>query len=160
MIAAVFSWLFRYVGWPGALLCTFYIYEEGFPGAHRLRIPEAVPIIGGIGLIDIPMLGDLTAGRVHVYAAQQVAAADDRCTADKTQMVSLATAEALAALLAQERHLRTAAEDSAEAARARAEETARALVQSNEALVALQADATSSGLPGWSPEEMEWLEKH
>lgn len=60
-MTAILAWIVRLIGWQGCLLIAFYVYEEGIPGAHRIPY-----------LTSIPVIGDLTTGRVHSYAAQQV----------------------------------------------------------------------------------------
>lgn len=92
MMLTLFTWLLRYIGWPGVLLIAFYIYEEGIPGAHRIPL-----------LTYIPVIGDLTTGRVHTYAAEQVRLADARCKAKTDGMVTRFERDALTAQLNIER---------------------------------------------------------
>ena len=153
MAAAAVSWLLRYIGWPGVLLIGLYVYEEGIPGAHRIPF-----------LSSIPVLGDLTTGRVHAYAAEQVALATagaaKQCDFEKSQMVSAAVADAIAAQLAQERRYRTAADIAAADAQKRAGEALRLKEQAYARMEALSAEAKAKGLPTWTEEELRWLEKH
>lgn len=96
LMPTVFTWLLRYIGWPGILLCAFYVYEEGIPGAHRIPFLSSIPIVG-----------DLTTGRVHSYAAEQVRIAtaqqQARFDAKLEKMVSVFERDTLAAQLAEER---------------------------------------------------------
>lgn len=112
VIGAILSFLVRYIGWPGILLGVFYVYEEGLPGFAR------VPFLS-----SIPILGDLTTGRVHTYAADQVRMAKFQakvqCDADKSHMVTTFERDALAAQLQLEHQRAAEAEQIAEEFRKR-----------------------------------------
>lgn len=82
------------------------------------------------------------------------------CEADKSQMVSKATADALAAALAQSNRLRAAADQATDAARARADATAIALDAANDRLRVAEDEARKAGMPGWTAEELKWLREH
>lgn len=163
-MGALFSWLLRYIGWPGVLLVGLFVYEEGLPGAHRIAFPDSWPVVGGFGLASVPIFGDLTTGRVHAYAAEQVALAKasvaKQCDFEKSQMVSRATADALAATLLQERRFRDAADIAAADAQKRAGEALRAKEEADARLAALQESAAKDGLPTWTAEELRWLDAH
>lgn len=147
----VLSALVRVIGWPACIVMGLLAYYEGIPGAHRIPF-----------LSSVPVLGDLASGRVHAFAAQQVALATaeaaGQCEADKKQMVSRATVDALAAVLAQERRNRAAADIAAADAQKRAGEALRAKEDAESRIEALKAQAKD--LPTWSPEELLWLENH
>lgn len=147
----ILSAFVRVIGWPACIIMGLLAFYEGIPGAHRIPF-----------LSSMPVLGDLATGRVHAFAAQQVAfaAADAarQCEADKKQMVSLATVDALAAVLAQERRNRAAADIAAADAQKRAGEALRAKEDAENRIEALKAQAKD--LPTWSPEELLWLENH
>jgi hypothetical protein len=120
MIGALLSFLsfaVRYIGWPGVLLGLLYVYEEGLPGAARVPYLSSVPI-----------LGDLTTGRVHTYAADQVRMAKFQakvqCDADKSHMVTTFERDALAAQLQLERQRLNDAQQVAEEFRKRYTATA------------------------------------
>lgn len=66
------------IGWGWVGFCILYVIDWGIPGAARIAIPKSVPIVGGVGLMDIPIIGDFTTGRVHTYAAEQVRIATAR----------------------------------------------------------------------------------
>lgn len=89
IVMAVLSFLIRYIGWPGILLGVLYVYEEGLPGAARIPFLSSIPIIG-----------DLTTGHVHTFAADQVRMAKFQakvqCDADKSHMVTTFERDALA----------------------------------------------------------------
>lgn len=161
-MGAIFSWLLRYIGWPGVLLVGLFVYEEGLPGAHRIAFPDSWPVVGGFGLASVPIFGDLTTGRVHTYAAEQVAlakaSAAKQCDFEKSQMVSRATADALAATLAQERRFRAAADIAASDAEKRSSEALRAKEAADAQIEALKADAKEQ--PTWTEDELKWLREH
>lgn len=138
----VITWLLDKIGLAGIVFVGMLFFYEGAPAV------SSIPYVG-----KIPIIGNLAVGRVASYAADQVEAAT-------TQMVSKASADALAALLAHERRMRAAAETAAEAARLRANATALALDAANERARQLEAQAREDGLPTWSPEELEWYGKH
>jgi len=60
----ILSAIARIIGIGGVLFIGLLLYEEGIPGANRVPFLPSIPIVG-----------DLIAGRVHTYAAQQVALA-------------------------------------------------------------------------------------
>lgn len=90
----------------------------------------------------------------HEATAKAVA----QCEADKSQMVSRATADALAATLAQERRYRTAADIAAAEADKRAGEAIRAKEAADAQIEALKAEAKDQ--PTWTEGEIEWLRAH
>lgn len=90
----------------------------------------------------------------HEATAKAVA----QCEFDKSQMVSRATADALAATLAQERRYRVAADVAASEADKRASEALRAKEAADAQIEALKADAKDQ--PTWTEEEIDWLSKY
>lgn len=90
----------------------------------------------------------------HEATAKAVA----QCEADKSQMVSRATADALAATLAQERRYRTAADIAAADAEKRAGDALRAKEAADAQIEALKAEAKDQ--PTWTEEEIQWLRAH
>lgn len=118
---------------------------------------EGLPVIRDAPFLDrVPVLRELTVGRVASYAADAVAAANRQCEADKSSMVDRAIADALAATLAQERRYRNAADIAAADAQKRAGEALLAKEEADERVRALQAEAERDNLPTWTPEELEW----
>lgn len=101
----VVTWLLSRLGIAGCLLFGLYVYEEGIPGAYRIPF-----------LTSVPILGDLTTGRVHTFAAQQVklatATSDAKWAGRMQQMVSAADLEASKAQLAETKRQRDAAANS------------------------------------------------
>lgn len=83
-----------------------------------------------------------------------------KCAAEKDQMVSRASADAIAALLVRERQMRLAEATSAEAARRRADATAVALAAANDRAKMLEDAARRAGMPTPTDEELEWLGNH
>lgn len=99
---------------------------------------------------------------ITIYAPmvrhEATAKATAQCEADKSQMVSRATADALAATLAQERRYRVAADVAASEADKRASEALRAKEAADAQIEALKADAKDQ--PTWTEGEIEWLRAH
>lgn len=87
----ILSAIARLIGIGGVLFIGLLIYEEGIPGAHRIPF-----------LTSIPIIGDLTAGRVHTYAAQQV-------TLATSNMVTKFERDTIASQLAEMERQRNAA---------------------------------------------------
>jgi hypothetical protein len=100
---AILSAIARLIGIGGVLFIGLLLYEEGIPGAHRIPF-----------LTSIPILGDLTAGRVHAYAAQQVALAT-------SNMVTKFERDTIASQLAEMERQRDAAAQATEEHRKRLE---------------------------------------
>lgn len=90
----------------------------------------------------------------HEATAKAVA----QCEADKSNMVSRAVADALAATLAQERRYRVAADVAASEAEKRASEALRAKEAADAQIEALKAEAKDQ--PTWTEQEIEWLRAH
>ncbi|MGO6879490.1 hypothetical protein ACC734_16815 [Rhizobium ruizarguesonis] len=111
-MGALIATLARLIGIGGVLSVALLLYEEGIPGAARIKIPDAVPLVGGFGLVDVPILGDLTAGRVHTYAAQQV-------TLATSNMVTKFERDTIASQLAEMERQRNAAAQATEEHRKR-----------------------------------------
>lgn len=99
---------------------------------------------------------------ITIYAPmvrhEATAKATAQCEADKSQMVSRATADALAATLAQERRYRTAADIAAADAEKRAGEALRAKEAADAQIEALKDEAKDQ--PTWTEGEIEWLRAH
>lgn len=89
----------RYLGFGGCVALGFLVYYEGVPGAAKLQLPDNWHVVGGFGLADVPLVGDLAVGRVEAYSAEQVRIA-------KATMVSAYEYGALEAQLNKERDLR------------------------------------------------------
>jgi hypothetical protein len=104
----------RYLGFAGCACLLLLWHYEGIPGAAKLRFPETWPIVGGFGLVDVPLVGDLTVGKVESYAAEQVRIA-------KATMVSAYEYGALEAQLNKERDLRLKGSQALEEYRKRAD---------------------------------------
>lgn len=66
------AWLVKTIGITGCALLALWTYEEGMPFADRLVIPASIPLVGGFGIGNIPVIGQLTVGHVQSYAADQV----------------------------------------------------------------------------------------
>ena len=101
------------IGWGWVGFCILYVIDWGIPGAARIAIPKSVPIVGGIGLVDIPLIGDLTTGRVHTYAAEQVriatVSANELCDGRVEKLVSTSELFAAKSQLAEIERQRNAA---------------------------------------------------
>ena len=101
-LASFAAWLLKTIGITGCALLALWTYEEGIPFADRLVIPKSVWIVGGLGIGDIPVIGQLTTGHVQTYAADQVkiATAADKADCD-ARVQKLVTGYETTALKAQ-----------------------------------------------------------
>jgi hypothetical protein len=99
----ILSAIARLIGIGGVLFIGLLLYEEGIPGANRIPF-----------LTSIPIIGDLTAGRVHTYAAQQV-------TLATSNMVTKFERDTIASQLAEMERQRNAAAQATEEHRKRLE---------------------------------------
>lgn len=146
---AILGAISRVIGLGGVLFIALLFYEEGIPGAHRIGFPESWPIVGGFGLVDVPLIGDLTAGRVHTYAAEQVRLA----TAD---MITKFERDAIASQLAEEKRRRLIADQLTTEASKRAEAALRAKSEAEAELEARIAADTSPDGGRWTEEDQQW----
>ncbi|QXZ79679.1 hypothetical protein [Rhizobium sp. L51/94] len=99
--------------------------------------------------LRLPLIGQVIDGRV----ASQVRSAT-------ATMVTTFERDALQAQLDKERADRLAAEQAATEAKKRAEATATAKAQADAKIKDLEAAAKADNMQGWSPEELQWYEKH
>jgi hypothetical protein len=142
-MSAVFAWLLRTIGIGGVAFLALYIYDWGIPGASR------IPYLSGI-----PILGDLTTGRAHSYAADQVKLAT-------SNMVTKFERDALASQLATEQRLHSEANRAAAEARTRAEATRRESDKANAEVDRLRLEAAKNGkLSRPTEEDRLWLDQH
>ncbi|TQX91332.1 hypothetical protein EQW76_00940 [Rhizobium sp. rho-13.1] len=123
-----------------------------------IKIPAAIlagMIIAAVLLIffyeglSLPLVGQVIDGRV----------ASEVKTATGT-MVTKFERDALQAQVDKEKADRLAAEQAATEAKKRAEATEAARLQADARIKQLQAAAKADNMQGWSPEELQWLEKH
>lgn len=128
----------RYLGFAGCALIAVVFYYEGIPGASRIPY-----------LSSIPLLGNLTTGRVHTYAAEQVRLAT-------SQMVTNFERDALASQLAEEKRRRLIADQLTTEASKRAEAALRAKSQAEAELEARIAADTSPDGGRWTEEDDTW----
>jgi hypothetical protein len=138
-----FTWMLRTIGIGGIAFLGLWIFDWGVPGASRIPY-----------LSSIPILGDLTTGRAHSYAADQVKLA----TAD---MVTKFERDALASQLATERRLHAEANRAAAEARTRAEATQRAKDEADAEVDRLRIGASqNTKLSRPTEEDRLWLDQH
>lgn len=131
--------IIRAIGVPACIVMGLLVYYEGIPGAHRIPLLSSLPIIG-----------DLTTGRVHSYAADQVKLAT-------TGLVARAELTAAKAQLERERALRRAADNAAIEAQLRAHAADRAKAEAQANLDArIEADKSEEGAK-WTKEDLQWL---
>jgi hypothetical protein len=131
--------IIRAIGLPACIVIGLLVYYEGLPGAHRIPFLTSVPIIG-----------DLTTGRVHSYAADQVRLAT-------AELVARSELTAARAQLARERELRQAADTAAIHAQLRAHAADRAKAEAQARLDALIAADTSEDGATWTEGDLRWL---
>ncbi|MGM5087517.1 hypothetical protein E0H64_17625 [Rhizobium leguminosarum bv. viciae] len=148
-MSAVFAFLLRTIGVGGCAFLALYIYDWGLPGASRIPY-----------LSNIPIIGDLTTGRAHSFAADQVriatAAQKAQCEAKLEKTVSAFQYEALAAQVAEERRRRLIADLLTTEASERAEAALRAKSEAEAALDARIAADTGEDGGRWTEEDRQW----
>ncbi|NTI92298.1 hypothetical protein G6L78_01500 [Agrobacterium rhizogenes] len=152
ILASFGNWMLKTFGVAGCCILLLLFYYEGVPGASKLKFPEDWPLVGGFGINDVPVIGGLTAGKVHSYAAEQVKLA----TAD---MVTKFERDVLAAQLAKERSDRLHADQMTTDASKRADAALRAKTDAGRALDArIKADTDPDG-GRWTEEDEKWNAK-
>lgn len=139
---AILGVVARIIGVGGILFIGLLLYEEGIPGASRIPFLPSIPIIG-----------DLTAGRVHTYAAQQVKLA----TAD---MVTKFERDTVASQLDEERRRSSEAAQITEEYLKRADAALRQSAQAHDKLEKAIAEDTGTDSPNWSDADLRWLCEH
>lgn len=148
-MSAVIAFLLRTIGVGGCAFLALYIYDWGIPGASRIPYLSSIPIIG-----------DLTTGRAHSYAADQVristAAQKAQCEATLEKTVSTFQYDALAAQLAEERRRRLIADLLTSEASKRAEAAVRAKSAAEAELEARIAADTGPDGGRWTEEDRIW----
>ncbi|MEY9375084.1 hypothetical protein [Rhizobium leguminosarum] len=152
-MSAIIAFLLRTIGVGGCAFLAFYVYDWGLPGAWRIPYLSSIPIIG-----------DLTTGRAHSYAADQVRIATSaqkaQCEARLEKTVSSFQYEALAAQLAEERRRRLIADLLTTEASRRAKAALRAKSAAEAELEARIAADTDPDGGRWSEEDRQWDGKH
>lgn len=153
-MTVVFTWLLRTIGIGGCAFLFTLIYFTGIPGASRIPFLSSLPIIG-----------DVTTGRMHTYAADQVRIAianqKAQCAAEKSGLVSTFEVSALQAQLDRERDLRTAADQAATEARNRAAAALRAKEDGAAEIERLRAEAEKDqSLSRPTEGDRTWLSNH
>ncbi|MEF3124640.1 hypothetical protein [Rhizobium leguminosarum] len=141
----------RYIGFGGCCALLLLGYYEGIPGA--LRIPF---------IASVPIIGDLTAGRLRTYAAEQVrlatAAAKQQCDGRVEKLVSQSELTAANAKLAQLQRQIAAMNQAQTAFQTQAAADQQSLKVKNEQLEkAIAEDAGGSGCT-WTPDDLQWLQ--
>jgi hypothetical protein len=150
----IFMSLLRTIGIGGVAFLGLWIYDWGIPGASRIPYLSSIPIIG-----------DLTTGRAHSFAADQVKIATAQQTAicnGRIEKLS-SSAELVAALatIDRERALRRMADEAAFEADKRAAEAKRGEEAKAIALERLRAEAAQDAeLSRPNQKDREWQSKH
>lgn len=135
----ILATIIRAVGLPACIIAGLLVYYEGLPGASRIPFLSSIPIIG-----------DLTTGRVHSFAADEVRRAT-KGLVDKAELA------AVKAKLERERALRRAATQAAEEARKRAMAAKSALSDARAKLDKRISEDTSDDGAVWTEGDMQWL---
>ena len=148
---AILGAISRIIGLGGVLALALLVYYEGIPGAHRIPF-----------LTSIPIVGDVTTGRLHAYAAQQVrlatAAAKQQCDARVEKLVSQSELTAANAKLA-ELQRQVAAMNHAQAAfQKQAAADQQSLKVKNEQLEKAIADDRDNDGSNWTADDLQWLQ--
>lgn len=147
------AFLLRTIGIGGCAFFATLIYFTGIPGASRIPFLSSLPIIG-----------DLSTGRMHSYAADQVAIAvaaqNSRCEAEKSGLVSAIELSAVKFQLERERVLRVAADKAASEAANRAADARRVKEEREAEIERLRADAAQDETLSRPTEgDRNWLSK-
>jgi hypothetical protein len=147
------TWLMRTIGTGGCAFLGLWIYDWGIPGASR------IPYLSGI-----PIIGDLTTGRAHSYAADQVkiatAQAKAQCDALLEKTVSTFQYEALAAQRDEESRQRLAAEVAAANAAIRAADALKGKQAAEDRIEALLKEAEADPeLTRPNAKDFQWTPK-
>ncbi|UIY25893.1 hypothetical protein LZK76_10875 [Rhizobium leguminosarum] len=115
-------------------------------------------------MASIPIIGDLTTGRAHSYAADQVkiatAAQKAQCEARLEKTVSTFQYDALSSQLAEERRRRLIADLLITEASRRAEAAMRAKSEAEAELEARIGADTGADGGRWTEEDRQWDGKH
>ncbi|MBB2698977.1 UNVERIFIED_ORG: hypothetical protein GGI66_003654 [Rhizobium esperanzae] len=153
MGSSILAFLLRTIGVGGCAFLALYVYDWGLPGAARIPYLSSIPIIG-----------DLTTGRAHSYAADQVkvatAAQKAQCDARLEKTVSTFQYDVLAAQLAEERKRRLIADLLTTEASKRAEAAVRAKSAAEAELEARIAADNGADGGRWTEEDLKWDGKH
>lgn len=153
-MSVIITWLIRTIGIGGVAFLGLWIYDWGIPGASRIPL-----------LSNIPIIGDLTTGRAHSFAADQVkfatAAQAAIYNARIEKMVSAAELTAANATLARERALRLMADEAAAEADKRALDAKRGEEAKAAEIERLRSEADQdAGLSRPNRRDREWQSKH
>jgi hypothetical protein len=146
-MGAIFYAALRAVGPTVLAVVALLAFYEGIPGAHRVPFLSSVPVIG-----------DLATGRVHSYAADQVAIEKAKCNERVRAMVSTAEYEALKAQIERERQMRELAQRLTREAAARATEAIKERERAMDDLESRIAADTADGCR-WTEEDAKWRER-
>ncbi|OCJ04449.1 hypothetical protein A6U87_16590 [Rhizobium sp. AC44/96] len=144
----------RYLGFAGCCVVFLLVYYEGIPGAYRVPFLSSLPIVG-----------DITTGKVHSYAAEQVriATAQQRavCDGKLEKLVSVAELAAANATIARERALRRMADEATAEADRRASESEKAKASADAKLEQILKEAAQDpDLSRPTEKDREWQAKH
>lgn len=96
---AILGIVTRLIGWGGVAFVALALYVFGIPGASRIPFLPSIPIVG-----------DIVAGRMATYAADQVKLEKQGFEREKDQLVSKFELSATKAALEKERALRASAD--------------------------------------------------
>jgi len=145
--------LARIIGIGGVLFVGLLFYEEGIPGASRIPL-----------LTSIPILGDLTAGRVHTHAAEQVkiatAAAKAVCDGKLEKVVSGYELAVAKAEIAEMERQRNATAQALEDYRKRARADQQSLQVAHEKLERAIAEDVGDDGGRWTDADQRWMQDH
>jgi hypothetical protein len=137
-----FTWLLRTIGIGGMAFLGLWIYDWGIPGASRIPYLSSIPIIG-----------DLTTGRAHSYAAEQVRLAT-------AKMVTAFEYGVVVAQLNEERRRADQAAQITEEYRKRTEAAVRATALAQDELEKIIAEDVDTDSPTWADRDYRWLCEH
>ncbi|NTG73318.1 hypothetical protein G6M02_08250 [Agrobacterium rhizogenes] len=154
ILSSIFSWALKTFGLAGCALVIVLVYYNGFPLLNRYP-----------WLSNIPIIGQFAVGHVETYAVDQVkiatAAQKAACDAKLEQTVSTFQYDALAAQMAQETRLRTAAEQANTEASKRAVTSQQAEATASAELSRLRIEASKNKkLSSPTDEDIQWLSVH
>jgi hypothetical protein len=154
ILSSVASWALKTFGITGCALAVVLVYYQGLPLLNRY--PR---------LSNVPIIGQFAVGHVETYAADQVkiatAAQKSACDAKIEKTVSTFEYDALAAQMAQEARLRSAAELANTEASKRAVASQQAKETADAELARLRIEAgQNKKLSSPTAEDIQWMSEH
>jgi hypothetical protein len=165
ILMAILNWLVRVIGIGGCAFLALYVHDWGIPGAARIAFPQSWPLVGGIGLANAPIIGDLTTGAAKTFAEDQVRIATAQqtsiCDAKLEKLVSgeeLAAANARASEM--QKQLIQAQQIKEEAERQSADLDQKVQEAQHELDQRIAAEAANDGGARWTAADVLYFQRN